>query len=111
MLLRYLKSLIYNSVAELRYIRDNEGRMKIISSTKFQLPPNLNYAKYVEGKINKRDDKEFAFLKSDSVSCFVSPNIVKKHNLKNGDNIKSLIVYDYDKKKNAWNWVCVNAKK
>lgn len=83
----------------------------IISSTKFQLPPNLNYAKYVEGKINKRDDKEFAFLKSDSVSCFVSPNIVKKHNLKNGDNIKSLIVYDYDKKKNAWNWVCVNAKK
>lgn len=96
---------------KMHYIRDNEGRMKIISSTKFQLPPNLNYAKYVEGKINKRDDKEFAFLKSDSVSCFVSPNIVKKHNLKNGDNIKSLIVYDYDKKKNAWNWVCVNAKK
>lgn len=55
--------------------------------------------------------KKFAFLKSGSVSCFVSPNIVKKYNLKNGDNIKSLIIYDYDKKKNAWNWVCVNAKK
>ncbi|WP_440980579.1 hypothetical protein [Segatella copri] len=21
------------------------------------------------------------------------------------------MIYDYDKKKNAWNWVCVNAKK
>ena len=99
------------SVLKLHYITDNEGRMKIISSTKIQLHSNLNYAKYVEGKIDKRVDKEFAFLKSNSVSCFVPPNIVKKHNLKNGDDIKSLIVYDYDKKKDAWNWVCVNAKK
>lgn len=99
------------NILKLHYITDNEGRMKIISSTKFQLPSNLNYAKYIEGKINKRDDKEFAFLKSGSLNCFVSPNIVKKYKLKNGDNIKSLIIYDFDKKKNAWNWVCVNAKK
>ena len=99
------------STLKLHYITDSEGRMKIISSTRLQLPSNLNYAKYVEGKIDKRDDKEFAFLKSDSISCFVSPNIVKKYDLKNGDNIRSLIIYDYDKKKDMWNWVCVNAKK
>lgn len=75
------------------------------------LPSDLDYAKCVEGKIEKRDDKEFAFLKSGSVKCFVSSNIVRKYDLKNGDKVKSLIVYDYNKKKEAWNWVCVNIKK
>lgn len=96
---------------KLHYITDSEGRMKVISSTMVQLPSSLDYAKYVEGSIDKRDDKEFAFLKSGSIRCFVSPNIVKKYGLKNGDNVKSLIVYDYDKKKESWNWVCVNIKK
>ena len=96
---------------KLHYTTDSEGRMKVISSTTVQLPSSLDYAKYVEGSIDKRDDKEFAFLKSGSIRCFVSPNIVKKYGLKNGDNVKSLIVYDYDKKKESWNWVCVNIKK
>lgn len=96
---------------KLHYITDSEGRMKVISSTTVQLPSSLDYAKYVEGSIDKKDDKEFAFLKSGSIRCFVSPNIVKKYGLKNGDNVKSLIVYDYDKKKESWNWVCVNIKK
>lgn len=95
----------------LHYITDSEGRMKVLSSMSVHLPSDLDYAKCVEGKIEKRDDKEFAFLKSGSVKCFVSPNIVKKYDLKNGDKVKSLIVYDYNKKKEAWNWVCVNIKK
>ena len=96
---------------KLHYIADDEGRMKVLSSTSVHLPSDLDYAKYVEGKIEKRDDKEFEFMKSGSVNCFVSPNIVRKYDLKNGDKVKSLIVYDYDKKKEAWNWVCVNIKK
>lgn len=95
----------------LHYITDSEGRMKVLSSMSVHLPSDLDYAKCVEGKIEKRDDKEFAFLKSGSVKCFVSPNIVRKYDLKNGDKVKSLIVYDYNKKKEAWNWVCVNIKK
>lgn len=96
---------------KLYYITDNEGRMKVLNSTTIHLPSDLDYAKFVEGNIDKREDKEFAFLKSGSISCFVSPNIVRKYGLKNGDKVKSLIVYDYDKKKEAWNWVCVNVKK
>ena len=95
----------------LHYITDSEGRMKVLSSMSVHLPSDLDYAKCVEGKIEKRDDKEFAFLKSGSVKCFVSSNIVRKYDLKNGDKVKSLIVYDYNKKKEAWNWVCVNIKK
>ena len=95
----------------LHYITDSEGRMKVLSSTSVHLPSDLDYAKCVEGNIYKRDDKDFALLKLGYINCFVSPNIVKKYKLKNGDKIKSLIVYDYNKKKNAWNWVCVNIKK
>ena len=98
-------------VLRLHYITDSEGRMKVLSSTTVHLPSDLDYAKCVEGIIDKKDDKDFAFLKSGSINCFVSPNIVKKYDLKNGDKIKSLIVYDYNKKKEAWNWVCVNVKK
>lgn len=99
------------NILKLHYVTDKEGRMKVLSSTKVQLPADLNYAKYVEGTIDKREDKEFAFLKAGNVRCFVAPAVVKKFNLKNGDNVKSLIVYDYDKKKESWNWVCVNVKK
>jgi tetratricopeptide (TPR) repeat protein len=99
------------NILKLHYITDKDGKMRVLSSTKVQLPSNLNYTKNVEGTIDKRDDKEFAFLKAGSVRCFVAPAIVIKYNLKNGDNIRSLIVYDYDKKKESWNWVCVNIKK
>lgn len=96
---------------KLHYMTDNQDRMKVLSSTTVTLTSELDYAKYVEGNIDKRDDKEFAFLKSHSINCFVPPNIVKMYDLKNGDKIKSLIVYDYNKKKDAWNWVCINVKK
>ena len=62
---------------KLHYITDSEGRMKVISSTTVQLPSSLDYAKYVEGSIVEGDDKEFAFLKSGSIRCFVSTNIVQ----------------------------------
>lgn len=64
----------------LHYITDSEGRMKVLSSTSVHLPSDLDYAKYVEGNIDKRDDKDFAFLKLGSINCFVSPNIVKNMN-------------------------------
>ncbi len=99
------------TVLKMHYITDNEGRIKVLSSTTIKLPSNLDYAKYVGGIIDKRDDKEFAFLKSDSTRCFVSSNLIKKYNLKNGDNVNSLIVYDYNKKKESWNWVCIKINK
>ncbi len=90
---------------------DKGSRMKVLSSTKVQLPYDIDYAKYVEGKICKRDGNEYAFLKAGSVRCFVPSNIVGKYDLKNGNDVRSLVVYDYDKKKGTWNWVCVNVKR
>ena len=98
-------------ILKLHYVKDRENRMTVLCSAKVQLPTDLNYAKYVEGVIDKRNEKEFAFLKTGSARCFVSPAIVKSHDLKNGDKVKSLIVYDYDRKKNSWGWASVNINK
>lgn len=103
--------VVVGNVLKLHYITDKEGRIKVLNVVKIPLPNNLSYAKYIEGTIDKREDKDFAFLKSASVRCFISPTLVKKNNLNNGDNVKSLIVYNYDKKKETWNWACVYIKK
>ena len=96
------------NVLKLHYITESDGRVKVLSAVRTQLIINLNYAKIVEGAINKRDDRDFAFLNLKSINCFIAPTIVMKYHLKNGDNVKGLIVYDYNRKKNKWNWVCVN---
>lgn len=99
------------TVLKLHYIKDHDGHIKVLCATKIKLPTSLNYAKHIDGTIEKSVDKDFAFLKADSVRCFVSPIIVRQCNLKNGDNVKSLVVFDFDKKRNTWNWVCVDVKK
>lgn len=99
------------AVIKINYIQDSAGQMKVLNTTKTGLPNYLTYAKVVEGTIDKREDKDFAFLKSGSTRCFVSPKTVKKYGVTNNENVKSLIVYDYDKKKESWNWVCISIKK
>lgn len=112
---RYAMKLRFNvsagNVLNMHYITEQDGRIRVLSARKTQLPENLNYAKYLNGVVGKRDDKDFAFLNADSIRCYMSPTIVRKYNLCNGDNVKSLVVYDYEKKKDCWNWVCVTAKK
>lgn len=99
------------NVLKLRFITDKDSKMKVLSAEKVQLPANLDYAKFVDGTIIRNNDKEFAFLKSGSLKCFVSPIVVNKYNLKNKDNVRGLIVNDYDRKKELWNWVCVYINK
>ena len=97
-------------ILKLHYIKDKEGRIKILKGEKIQLPNDLSYAKYVKGSIEKRDDKDFAFLRSDLISSYIHPTLVQKNKLKQGDSVKCLIVYDYNQKKESWNWICVTVK-
>lgn len=98
------------TVLKINYIMSEVG-IRILNAEKAMSLPDLNYAKIVEGIVDKHDDKEFAFLKSGSLRCYVAPGVVKKYNVQNGEKVKSLIVYDYDKKKDSWNWVCINIKR
>lgn len=68
-------------------------------------------SKVVEGKVRKRDDKDFAFLKTREGDYFISPKVVRKYGLQDGEVVNSLVVYDYNKKKNAHSWTCISINK
>lgn len=97
-------------IVKINYFVEADGAVKVLSCTKASLPNDLIYAKWERGTVIKRDDKDFAFLKTSSADCFVAPNLVKKYNVVNGETVDGLLVFDYDKKKNSWNWICVRIK-
>ena len=59
------------------------------------------------GKIGKQANG-CAFMHYGDQKAFVSPQIVNKYHVTDGENVKCLIVYDYDKKKEKWNWVVIS---
>ena len=98
------------TVLKLNYITEADGRMRVLQAGKTPFPTDLDYAKVVQGTIKKRDEWSFAFMYYGDQKAFVSPQTVNKYHVKDGENVKCLIVYDYDKKKEKWNWVviCIN---
>lgn len=98
------------TILKINYIDDNNG-IRVLSATKCQLPADLNYAKLVEGTIRKKDDRNFASLHFGKDRAHVSPNTVTKYNVTDGDKVESLIVYDFDNKRNSWGWVSVTINK
>ena len=93
---------------KLNYTVNSDGKPRILSAGKCKFPTDLNYAKVVEGTIKKRSEWAFAFLHYGDEKAFVSPNVVKKYNMSDGEKVKCLIVYDFDKKKNSWGWVVIS---
>lgn len=98
-------------VLKINFINDSDGKAKVLNASKTTLPANLDYAMFAEGVVDKRDDKQFAFVKVGLNRGFMSPAIVQKYNVRNGESIKTLVVNDYDKKKETWNWVCLTVKR
>lgn len=94
-------------VLRINFVPDGEGRVKILNSTKVKDFDELPYLKVTDGIIRKRPDKNFAFLKSSISDCFISPQIVESYKLQDADHVKALIAYDFDKKNNEWNWICI----
>ncbi len=68
-------------------------------------------SKIVEGIVVKRPDKEFAFLKTEKGDYYISPKIVDRNQLSNSEKVKSLVVYEYNKKRKSKEWICVKIMK
>ena len=71
----------------------------------------ISYIQVIEGKISKRENKQFAFIKKGNVQCYIKPETVQKQQLKDNDYVSILAVLDYNKKKDCWNWTCVSLMK
>lgn len=93
---------------KLNFVIESNGKQRILNAGKCKFPSDLDYAKVVEGIIKRKNDWPYAFLHYGNESLFVAPPVASKYNLKDGETVKCLIVYDFDKKKDLWNWVVIS---
>lgn len=98
-------------VLKINYISEPDGRIRLLSSAQTRFPNNLDYAKVVEGTVKKREDKDFAFLKTNDGDYFIAPNVVSRYKLHDNESAKSLIVYEYNRRKEMWDWTCISINK
>lgn len=96
-------------VLKLKYTPDGES-LNIIRAEQAQGPFNLPYVKIVKGTVDKREGNPFAFLRTGKDDIFLSPAIVSKYNLIGNETVTAAAVYDFNKKKNEWNWACISIK-
>lgn len=97
------------SVLKIHYTKDSDNKIQLIHASRTSLPSEgLSYIKKVEGVIEKRDGNMFAFLKGGNIKCFVSPKLVQQHNIQNGARVHTIAALDYEKKKDQWNWSCID---
>ena len=99
------------TVLKIKYVPMGRKNIQVVKATPTELPPNLDYAKYVTGKIQGVRNRLFAFLNTDQGKFFIPPDIVAKNNLQHNDKAKAIIIYTFNKKKQEWDWICVNAEK
>lgn len=99
------------TILKIHYVNQTDGKPRILSTQRTELPDNLDFVKTEEGIIVKREDVDFAFLKVNRQHFFIAPGLVRKNSLQNHDAATALVVWDYNKKKDTWNWTCVNVNK
>ena len=96
---------------KLNYVIESNGKQRILNAGKCLFSSDLYYAKVVEGTIKRKIDWPYAFLQYGNEKAFIAPPLACKYNVIDGETVKCLIVYDFDKKKNSWNWVVINVKR
>lgn len=99
------------AVLKINYITEADRNKRILNSVQTRFPDSLDFAKVVEGTVQKRSDKDFAFLKTNKGNFFMAPFVARKHDVQDGEKVKCLVVFDYNKKKDRWDWTCVSTNK
>lgn len=98
-------------VLKIHYTEQPDHTPSILSAKETSLVASTDYAKLVEGVVKKRSDKDFAFLKTSSSNYFIAPPMVRQYHLQDGDRVRCLVAFDYNTKKQSWNWTCIKPLK
>lgn len=67
------------------------------------VPSDCTYIKTIDGNTVRPANKPFAFIED----CFIPPKMVREYNITGGEIASFMAVYDYNKKKKKWTWICV----
>ena len=98
------------TLLELQWLSGTDGGI-VVAGAKLvdkQVLKGVSYIQLIKGKISKRENNQFAFVKKDNVQCYIRPITVQKQQLEDNDDVSVLAVLDYNKKKECWNWSCVS---
>lgn len=76
-----------------------DGFYKVLT---FKSSPNTDseVIKKVSGNLKIAVNRDFGFINDN----FISPDLIKKYELKDGDEITGKIILSFNKKKNDWGW-------
>lgn len=99
------------TILKLNFVIESNGKQRVLHAKKCKYPLDLDYAKVVEGIIKRKSEWPYAFLHYRGETAFVAPPVANKYKVKEGETVKCLIVYDFDNKKNSWNWVVINVNR
>ena len=88
-----------------------DGKVNVFHAQQTTMPTGLTYAKNASGTVVRPTGKDFAFVKAGADSLFVSPAIVKEHDIKGGEKVEALAIMDYNRTRDNWNWVCAKLKR
>lgn len=101
------------TLIELQWTPDANGSITIVNTkvTTLSALQDVTYIHWIEGTIFKRDNMPFAFVKKEKLQCYVKPELVREKQLADKDKVSALVVLDYNKKKDSWDWNCINLKK
>ena len=97
------------TVLKINYVVDGDDRPRVLSAGRAQFPTDLTYARVVDGRITKRNNHPFAFIQyNNNETAFIAPDTVTKYNVSDGEEVRALIVYDYNRRQESWDWTCVS---
>lgn len=101
------------ALLEIQWIPGTKDDIIVVGAKKVdrQALKGISYIRIIEGKIIKRENNPFAFIKKDNLQCYIKPETVQKQHLHDNDDAIVLAVLDYNKKKDSWNWTCVSLNK
>lgn len=94
-------------ILKMRHTTEN-GVLNIMDVEVSDRVPDIPYIKEVSGVVEMHDGKSFAFLHCRHEKHFMSPVIVTKYNIHGNETVKAISAYDFNKKKNMWNWSCIS---
>lgn len=109
---RFLKKLSVGDFVKIR-IRDisSERRMNIFSIRLVKDCFETDYLKKVDGVVSTNRSNTAYFVNSDNDSFYIPADLFSQTNVKNGENVKAVVLYSYNKKKDTWGWICIKVFK
>lgn len=111
--LQKLNGKIYEgSILKINWLPNHNGQIDIISSALVnqKVFTNISYIKQINGVILKPKNKDFAFIEGQEIKCFITPKMVQKHHLIGNETATVTAAFNFNKKRNEWDWTCVSLK-